>query len=239
MLSIYKLIKPPKFGNCTPIAEDNPENPVLTFDDFKTIFSEPDIKNKTIFLADIKKKLDELIENDNNNGDEEVLIEHSTSVPETVDCLIYYLTGFICRKLFKTSSCNLCKEHLYYKTANNNNPAASLTTLKSRGFLNHPNSAMFHLLKSLEIILMKHINSVNVYEETLNEFFENQILLKEFFETQISHLYFPCENHRLEVISQAMYFYICMRLRQYQKQEEHNLKKLSSESRKLAKLQKS
>lgn len=88
---------------------------------------------------------------------------------------------------------------------------------------------MFRLLKSLELVLMKHINSVNVYEDTTNEFFESHIF----------DLDFPCENHRFDVVSQAIYFYICMRLRQYQKQEETNLKISSSKSRKLAKLQKS
>lgn len=227
MLSTYKLIKPPKFGNCTQ-TDTETQNPVLTFDDFKNIFSELDIQKKTTLIEGIKNKLDGLLDNDND--EEEIFIEHSTSVTETVDCVIYYLTGFICRKLFKTTSCNLCKEHLYYKTpTNNQNSAASLTALKSRGFLNHPNFTMFNILKSLEIILMKHINSVDVYEDTINDFFDS---------TQNLHFSFPCKNHCFDVLSQAVYYYICMRLRQYQKQEDHNFKKSSAEARKLAKLQK-
>ena len=38
MLSVYKLLKPPKFGNCTQMQENSNANHSLSFNDFKNIF---------------------------------------------------------------------------------------------------------------------------------------------------------------------------------------------------------
>ncbi|KAH9378421.1 hypothetical protein HPB48_018099 [Haemaphysalis longicornis] len=94
MLSVYSFIKPPKFGNCEVEASESP--PVLTLSDFKLMFMEGD-KAETL-LQQLKNKLDGLLSADNKSED---VFDHACGKTEAVDCVIYYLCGFVCRKLLK------------------------------------------------------------------------------------------------------------------------------------------
>lgn len=94
MLSVDSLIKPPKFGNCEVVASESP--PVLTLSDLKLVFTEDD-KAETL-LQQLKNKLDGLVSADIEC---EEVFDHAYGMPEAVDCIIYYLCGFVCRKLLK------------------------------------------------------------------------------------------------------------------------------------------
>jgi hypothetical protein len=50
---------------------------------------------------------------------------------EVIDCVIYYLTGFVCRKLLQQISCDKCKSALIFEDVFSNRPEAELTNLKT------------------------------------------------------------------------------------------------------------
>ena len=60
LLSTYKLIKPPKFGNCGVNELDSRRKPGITFDNFKRIFSENEPSESAI--QKLKLQLDSLVE---------------------------------------------------------------------------------------------------------------------------------------------------------------------------------
>lgn len=62
-------------------------------------------------------------------------VVHTTS-NKTVDCIIYYLTGFISNKLFNLSNCDVCRLELYNKCLNPNTPS-KLVAVKNKGYLNY------------------------------------------------------------------------------------------------------
>jgi hypothetical protein len=73
----------------------------------------------------------------NDSWDEEDCVGESSS--EVIDCVIYYLPGFVCRKLLQQISCDKCKSALTFEDVFSNHPEAELTNLKTFGFLTHPN----------------------------------------------------------------------------------------------------
>lgn len=94
MLSVYSIIKPPKFGNCTVSNDESP--PILiSISDLKAIYG----KNKSkycMYLQDIKKKLDAVLENDDWEADDIINAnnDHCYTPAPILDCIIYYVTGF-------------------------------------------------------------------------------------------------------------------------------------------------
>ena len=87
LLSAYKLIKPPKFGNC--LVDDHVTASHLTMDDIETIFgskSESAIKK-------LKDSLDSLVEND--DWDEELAVVSMYSIPELMDIILYSASGYL------------------------------------------------------------------------------------------------------------------------------------------------
>lgn len=173
--------------------------------------------------------MDEILDNDEDETTWEYIgtIQDDT-IPETIDCILYYLTGFICKKLYNSTKCLECRKDLYHKVERTENtPASKLTNLKSRGWLNHPNIYMFNIFIEVEKKLMLHIRSVDVFDETIEDFFSsNSIIFPSF----------PCELHKQDIISRAIFFYITMRVKQFYKQESQKIKKASSEKRKQSKL---
>lgn len=224
MLSVYKLLKPPAFGNCSVLEESKAS---LELQDFRTIFSNTE-KSRQQRIEDIKRQLDCIIErSDSEDFDSELLFDTSEETDDITDCVLYYLTGFISKKLFKLSKCNTCKMHLYSTTPSDGfTTQIDLTNIKSRGFLNHPNNQMFAFLKNIETILMERISSVNVFEETVDDILERRMTF-----------HFPCTDHHNDIVAQTIYFYIFMRIQQFYKQQEKCHRKKSVEKRKESKLQ--
>lgn len=76
---------------------------------------------------------------------------------------------------------------------------------------------------------MEHINSIDVFENTNQEFFSESNV----------HLSFPCKEHKEEILSRAVMFYASMRIHQYYRQQQRETAKMSVKKRKELKLQKS
>lgn len=141
MLSVYKLLRPPKYGNCTVLPGIEGSSKSLSFEEFKAVFScEP--KNRAIHLQAIKSKLVLLSEADDWDFGW-IDTERNTKDHEVFKYIIYYLTGFICRKVSKETSCICCKTNLDIKNPLILPAVADLVTFKSRGGLNYPKESIF------------------------------------------------------------------------------------------------
>lgn len=121
--------------------------------------------------------------------------------------------------------CLECKKALTVDATFVDYVAADLTNQKTRGFLTHPAIEIFNLFMKTEKIIFSYIDSPTVYEDFIAEVI-NSVPLS-----------FPCQLHKIDVISHALHYFVSMRLRQYFKNEDLKVKSQTKEKRKLAKLQ--
>ena len=97
MLSIYKVLQPPKFGNCK--VQKDSQKPIISLEDVKSIFENRTESYSKSHIEKIKAKLDNLIETTDCEVDE--VFDHDYNKAPVLDCIIYYITGFVCRKMKK------------------------------------------------------------------------------------------------------------------------------------------
>lgn len=96
-----------------------------------------------------------------------------------------------------------------FKNHTNNNKtsnlsAAKLVNIKSYGYLTHPDHSLFILLRQIEKSFLKHCNSQNVFEDTIEDFFNDNYLIP-----------FPCDEHKVEMVQYIFTSYKTMRMRQH------------------------
>jgi hypothetical protein len=88
MLSAYILLKPPQFGDCIVWNSTRSEEPKLTFEKFKTIFS----NNGDNHLEKLRDKINTFLEEADVDEEEAVLhtsyVEDVYPTKNTVDCII-------------------------------------------------------------------------------------------------------------------------------------------------------
>ncbi|KAH9374788.1 hypothetical protein HPB48_000452 [Haemaphysalis longicornis] len=209
MLSFYSLMKPPKFGNCE--LQGSQERCALTLTDLKLAFQEASAQRTK--LQELKQKLHGLVS-------AEVECE---DVPGTSDCIVYYLAGFMRRKLLRNMVCLVCQEGLVEETEVHKQPEGALVLCKTRGGLLHPKRHIFHFLQAAQAHFHKHEADKNVYELTVKSVLEEQ------------KFSFPCPNHK-EIMATLLHGYDAMRMRQFCKQRLLQMKNTAQQLRKLAKL---
>lgn len=129
------------------------------------------------------------------------------------------------KRLSAKSKCQICASGLKNLNTTSYGTNADLITAKNRGYLTHPDSNLFKIIKALEISLTKCIDSPNAFEEACDDFFKQNINFK-----------FPCEEHRLTILTDICSHYIIMRMRQYTFTQNQNTKKLNKAKKKLSKL---
>lgn len=112
MLSVYKLLKPPKFGNCTVLADSENAHRPLGFDEFKAIFTCEE-KSRATHLQQIKDKLNDLSDTDDWDYD------LTRKDHELFEYIIYYLTGFICKKSQQGIKLRSLQKKIRYKESFN------------------------------------------------------------------------------------------------------------------------
>lgn len=123
------------------------------------------------------------------------------------------------------TKCESCKIYLKNMNTSSTVPAAELVNVKSRGYLTHPNTNLFKLLKSLEISFEKFADSPTVFEDTYEDFFSKNV-----------NINFPCIEHQTDIITDICTYYLIMRMRQYSYQLNQNNKKQNKVKKKLSKL---
>ncbi|XP_050065110.1 uncharacterized protein LOC114121960 [Aphis gossypii] len=178
MLSIYSVIKPPKTGNCTVNEESIP---IISLSDLKEIIKDPaNSSERIIKITKLKEKIDMIVQEDCWDLDD-VLLEHNYADSTVFDCIVYFLAGYIAKRLVHKTKCEMCIRGL--KTLNTSSQdcigkEADLIRAKSKGYLTYPESNLFIIIKHIENCFAIHANSSNVFEDTFNEFFQLNTRLK-------------------------------------------------------------
>lgn len=226
ILSIYRLIKPPKFGNCSVEDTISERSSPLSIDEFKVIFTGKEPVEEA-HITKLSLQIESLVEED--DWGEEKLLALDFSAGELQDVILYYACGYLCRRLIKRfSKCEVCKNSFLTKLDPNELEVAEIVTVKNKGYLLNCNIYLFNILRRTENYFVKNVKSSNVYEKTLCDVFEN-----------IDLLTFPCTEHKSDVLAASLHYFILMRMRQYEREQNRSLKKQSRRKKKLAKLCKS
>lgn len=95
LLTVYSVIKPPKFGNCT-VTEQPPPRMMVSLQDLKTAYGQKSEAKSTKYRREIQEKLDEILRYDDWEADDiiESTPDHDYILSPILDCIIYYVTGF-------------------------------------------------------------------------------------------------------------------------------------------------
>uniref|UniRef100_A0A2S2NYW9 Transposable element P transposase n=1 Tax=Schizaphis graminum TaxID=13262 RepID=A0A2S2NYW9_SCHGA len=225
MLSVYSILKPPKTGNCKILEKNTPK---ITLNDIKSIFVNDKV-DKEDKLLKLQERLD-LIVKEGKWETEDVFESdiHNYCTPnkaEVTDCVIYYISGFVCRYILKHTNCDVCINALKGKVYSSKSEAA-FTNLKSRGKLIHPNEHFHNIISAIENSFSKYCTMPSVFQDTIDNFIENNTSL----------LTFPCDEHKNEVLMFIIRYYITTRMRQFASIENKNQKKINLKKKKSAKL---
>lgn len=95
-LSIYTLLKPPKFRHCRVVEG---ETPLLNISDFRALISQNNFRSSNGFVADVRLKLDSHICTDDWECDDIICRTKGGEETEVGDCINYYLAGSVQKKL--------------------------------------------------------------------------------------------------------------------------------------------
>lgn len=131
---------------------------------------------------------------------------------------------YLARRIAKKTDCPDCLAGIksFDEVTTNH---AELVNLKSRGYLTHPDSNFYVLLRSIESSFMKHANSAHVFDDTVEDFISNNYIVP-----------FPCNVHKEKVILDILISYITMRMRQHSYMTNKKLKSQNKIKKKLSKL---
>ncbi|XP_024893271.1 uncharacterized protein LOC112468370 [Temnothorax curvispinosus] len=77
LLSVYSVIKPPKFSNCT-VFEDRLSSNLIKISDLKAVFGKKGEAKSSMYLREIQKKLDTVLEYEDWDADD--LIEDNDPI---------------------------------------------------------------------------------------------------------------------------------------------------------------
>lgn len=218
ILSVYSVLKPPKQGNCTITEADVPK---VSLADLRDIF-----ENKTSErfnkIEKLKAKLDSLIEDNKWEACDVLPDMDSKSESSIRDCLVYYVCGYVTKKILKHKKCEKCIEFL--KSGDVTHQSGELVEAKSRGQLIHPNKYLFDFLSSIEHSFSEHCTDIDVFEKVVSDI------------TQNIQFKFSCRLHLVKVTTEIIVYYIQMRMRQYSFQDNLKCKKITREKKKISKL---
>lgn len=219
ILSVYSVLKPPKYGNCSITSCDVPQ---ISLADLREIFHSKD-NPRVEKINKLKIKLDNLIEEGlwepcdifpNCSNNEECSVR---------DCIVYYICGYVTKKLLKWKKCLQCIN--FFKTSNANHPAAELVYLKTKGQLIYPNTSLYEFLSTIEHSFALHCHEYDVFDKVIDDIMGKHFNFK-----------YTCKEHVIDVTTEIIVNYIQMRLRQFSYQENLQMKKVSMEKKKISKL---
>ena len=225
LLSVYKIIRPPKFGNCRNGESLQDLRPKISFEEFKKAFAANECKSyREKHINNLKEKLDGYIQDENWECDDIIEVDSEMS-DNVLDCIIYYICGFLCRRMLKKLKCQCCRQAFSSQDINSIFPVSDLVNLRNKGGLTHPNRYLYQMFRQIEDLFIKHIKSGNVYHLVIKEIFDNGVKLT-----------FPCKEHKTNILSECIHYYLCVRMRQYARIENKNSKKVSKKYKKQAKI---
>lgn len=214
LISTYKLLKPPKFGNCSvnndELLEGTEEN-TISFDDYKSVFGGD---TGSTALQKLKNRLDSTVKHDDWDGED--LIANNYKSPELVEIVIYYASGYWCRRLLKTTKCETCLSSFLTNLNISNLDLAELVSMKTKGFLLNCNLYLYDIFLNAEKFFVKNVIYCDCYEKTLTDIIINVILKC------------PCNDHKSSVKASSLHYYNHMIMRQYEREQNSSCKKKES-----------
>jgi hypothetical protein len=110
------------------------------------MYSESESKSPTT-LQNLKNKLDNLI--DDGRWDFVNIVKHDYAYTLVIDCLKYYITGYLCHQLSKKTKCQICK-NAFISITSAKYSEADLINIKTKGKLTYPNVIFFKLISDVE-----------------------------------------------------------------------------------------
>lgn len=213
ILSVYKLIKPPKFGNCEVV--DNAEKLCFTVNDIEAVFkSDENLGSKVTNLA---AKLNDLIETDCWEC-EDIFLRNDLD-PAVIDCIIYFVGGFVVCRSRQKSACSVCREALCTTKAAQQGKISELINAKSRASLTYFSLHLYNIRSAAEEYFVSHTSLPNVYEATLDHVIDTHALT------------FPCQWQEEELLARVLHYCVSTRTRQFCR-EENNAAQMASRERK-------
>lgn len=219
ILSIFSVIKPPRYGNCTLLHAKY--ETAVTISDIKDLYYDPDQKEAS--RNKLKKKLDNAIEN--SDFQFQHFMDHDYSRPEILDCVIYYVTGYLSKHILKFIKCETCKDAFINPGQQNSFITALLTNIKKEGQILHPNTNIFYIIKHLENLFTKYCYSTDVYDLVIEDIYTPSLI-------------FPCKEHGDKVLAQIIEFYLKFRMRAYVNKINNEKKKMNQKIKKNARFYK-
>lgn len=218
------MIKPPKFGNCTVEDSGRSKNGVgITFEDFKRIFEANETPSPSA-VQKLKQQLDSLVEDDDWNDEALMAEEFCCRDSELADIILYSTSGYLCRRLLRLTKCSICRDAILTKLSTSDIEVAELVNLKTKGFLLYCNLYLYRLFHRTERFFAENVKYGNCYERTMNDVFE------------FLQLNFPCDEHGSEFVATSLHYYVVMRMRQYEREQNRGARKKSQHKKKEAKL---
>ncbi|XP_060843017.1 uncharacterized protein LOC132924085 [Rhopalosiphum padi] len=174
-------------------------------------------------VENLKTKLNNIIEEKEWEFND--VVEHDYTKPEIIDCLIYYLTGYLSKQLLKyINDCTICKSAFATPQVYSQQLSATLVNMKTKGRLIHPNIFFFNFIQKIEKSFMKHCLSTHVFDLIIDDMINEKHITN-----------FPCVTHGENIISFAVIYYVRMRMRQFTYQENKNKKTENRNKKKVAK----
>lgn len=219
ILSLYSIIKPPKYGNCTILDKHAPK---ISVSEIKDIFQGDEENVRTNKLNDLQSKIDMLVEDGQWEADD-IFEDHNYNSTTAIDCIVYYACGYISKKLSKSNTCLHCLNALKSSSTYVDVPVAELVNLKTKGGLTHPNIHLFYLLSSVEQSFTKYCGKKQVFDLVIEDIFERHKFT------------FPCISHKNHILMSIITNYLIMRMRHFAVQDNRK-ENLSKKKKKLAKL---
>jgi hypothetical protein len=218
LLSVNNLIKPPKRASVT-------GEPINILAEIKSN------KNAPIpFVSNIEKHLDQLmLEDDENSSDCLPSYDHSYMLSQPVDCITYYLSGYVTHKLRKFTSCAECVSALTGNVTDST-PDARLAELKTLGGLQIPSVKLSHLISFLE-------SCVEKYSSVPNTFIYTDILGEVLWHEHLPAYAVGCTKHSTALTARCIHFYIATRLHFIKRSVNRN-RKSRQKKQKLSKVSK-
>jgi len=129
MLSVYSVLRPPKTGNYT-VIDNEPTKSLISFKSMKDTYKNPEKKS---LLETVREKLDFAIKQNDWTVDNVLeTSDHDYFLAPVVECIIYYITGYLCKQILCYLKCSICRSAII-QTNCSSEPVARLVNIKSEG----------------------------------------------------------------------------------------------------------
>lgn len=226
-------MRPPKSSNCTTF-DGNPSQPLITISKLKELFT----SNEKSSLDEIKQKIQIVVDDPDSVFTDFINeVDHDYDTPEILNCTLFYTTACVCKFIKKRVKCTEClkaflsesvvsKHHLSF--TDEDLPNSFTKFLNNEKQLIHPKVVLYKILAEVENLFNQYRTYKNAFELIVSHFVERQNVIK-----------FPCIQHvedAKNIFINMVQYYLQIRIRQFIRDNNAEVKKDSILNRKRAKL---